>query len=112
MTLMFRSRPPSSRQEAAGGKTLFRPARPGPSEHRLIAPGQRARGFTVFRFLIGSARMTMGCAMYEHRVEQPRERFMEAAQKEMIAFELKEREFSRSLKKDRAEELHMPALKN
>ena len=50
--------------------------------------------------------------MYEHQVELPRDRFMEAAQKEMIAFELKEREFSKRLKKDRAEELHMPALKN
>lgn len=50
--------------------------------------------------------------MVEHQVELPRDSFMEAAQREMIAFELREREFSRKLKKDRAEELHMPALKN
>lgn len=54
----------------------------------------------------------MGYAMYEHQVELPRDSFMEAAQREMIAFELREREFSKELKKDRAEELHMPALKN
>ncbi len=52
-----------------------------------------------------------GYLMYKHQVE-PRDSFMEAAQKEMIAFELKEREFSKELKKDRAEELHMPVLKN
>jgi hypothetical protein len=50
--------------------------------------------------------------MHGHLVEPPRDNFMEAAQKEMIAFELWEREFSKKLKKDRAEELHMPALKN
>jgi hypothetical protein len=55
---------------------------------------------------------TVGYAMYEHQVELPRDSFMEAAQREMIAFELREREFSKELKKDRAEELHMPALKN
>lgn len=50
--------------------------------------------------------------MHGHQVEPPRDSFMEAAQKEMIAFELREREFSKKLKKDRAEELQMPALKN
>lgn len=50
--------------------------------------------------------------MHGHQVETPRGSFMEAAQKEMIAFELREREFSKKLKKDRAEELHMPDLKN
>ena len=50
--------------------------------------------------------------MYEHQVEAPFESFMEAVQKEMIAFELKEREFTKKLKKDRAEELRIPALKN
>jgi hypothetical protein len=50
--------------------------------------------------------------MHGHQVEPPRNSFMEAAQKEMIAFELREREFSKKLKKDRAEELRMPDLKN
>lgn len=49
--------------------------------------------------------------MSEFQVEPPRESFMEAAQKEMIAFELKEREFRKKLKTDRAEKLHLPALK-
>lgn len=40
------------------------------------------------------------------------ESFLEAARREMIAFELKEREFSKKLKRDRADELHMPALNN
>jgi hypothetical protein len=50
--------------------------------------------------------------MHGHQVEPPRDSFMEAAQKEMIAFELWEREFRKKLKKDRAEELHMPVLQN
>jgi hypothetical protein len=50
--------------------------------------------------------------MHERQVEPPRDSFMEAAQKEMIAFELREREFSKSLKKDRAEQLAIPALKS
>jgi hypothetical protein len=50
--------------------------------------------------------------MQEQQVELPRGSFMEAAQREMIAFELREREFRKRLKTDRAEELHMPALKN
>ena len=48
----------------------------------------------------------------QQQAEKPHEFFMEAAQREMVAFELKEREFCKRLKKDRAEELHMPALKN
>jgi hypothetical protein len=49
--------------------------------------------------------------MYEQQVEPPRDSFMDAAQKEMIAFELKEREFRKRLKKERAEELQMPDFK-
>ena len=43
--------------------------------------------------------------------EAPRESFMEAAQREMIAFERKEREFRRQEKFERADLLAMPALK-
>ena len=43
-------------------------------------------------------------------VETPRDSFMEAAQKELIAFERKEREFRKKVRQERAEELHMPAL--
>ena len=44
-------------------------------------------------------------------VETPRDSFMEAAQKELIAFERKEREFRKREKQERAEQLQMPALK-
>ena len=42
--------------------------------------------------------------------ETPRDSFMEAAQREMLAFERREREFSKREKQERAEQLHMPAL--
>jgi hypothetical protein len=43
----------------------------------------------------------------------PRDRFFEAAQKELIAFERREREFTRRQKKERAAELQLPvAFKN
>ena len=71
---------------------------------------QKRRSFTVSS-LAGPGQET-GCLMHERQVEPPRDSFMEAAQKEMIAFELREREFSKSLKKDRAEELAIPALKS
>ena len=41
----------------------------------------------------------------------PRDRFLEAAQRELTAFEEREREFSRKEKKERAEELQLPVLK-
>ena len=44
-------------------------------------------------------------------VETPRDSFMEAAQREMIAFERKERELCRQEKQERAEQLHLTALK-
>ena len=44
-------------------------------------------------------------------VKTPRESFIEAAQKEMIAFERKERELRRQEKQERAEQLHMPELR-
>ena len=49
--------------------------------------------------------------MVEQSVETQRDCFMEAAQREMIAFERREREFCRQVKRERAEELHMPRLK-
>jgi hypothetical protein len=43
----------------------------------------------------------------------PRDRFLEAAQKELIAFERREREFTKRQKKERAAELQLPvAFKN
>ena len=41
----------------------------------------------------------------------PRKSFMEAAQREMIAFERKERELRQQEKQERAEQLKMPELK-
>jgi hypothetical protein len=40
--------------------------------------------------------------------ETPRESFLEAAQKELVAFERKEREFRRKAKQERAAELRLP----
>jgi hypothetical protein len=42
--------------------------------------------------------------------ETPRDRFLEAAQKEMIAFEQRERDFTKRIKQERATELQIPAL--
>ena len=42
----------------------------------------------------------------------PRDRFLEAAQKELIAFERREREFTKRQKKERAAELQFPAFEN
>ena len=39
----------------------------------------------------------------------PRDRFLEAAQKELIEFERREREFSKKERKERAAELSIPA---
>jgi hypothetical protein len=38
----------------------------------------------------------------------PRDRFLEAAQKELIAFEQREREFSRKERQERAAQLQIP----
>jgi hypothetical protein len=38
----------------------------------------------------------------------PRDRFLEAAQKELVAFEQREREFSKKDKQERAAELRIP----
>jgi hypothetical protein len=40
--------------------------------------------------------------------EAKRERFLEEAQKAMVAFELKEREFRERVKQEEAEELQLP----
>jgi hypothetical protein len=39
----------------------------------------------------------------------PRDRFLEAAKRELAAFEKKEREFRNKVRKERAEELRIPA---
>ena len=39
----------------------------------------------------------------------PRDRFLEAAQNELIAFERREREFNRKEKQERAAQLQLPA---
>jgi hypothetical protein len=59
-----------------------------------------ARGSTGLRIMTGQL------------VETPRDSFMEAAEKELIAFERKEREFRKREKQERAEQLQMPALKS
>ena len=41
----------------------------------------------------------------------PRDRFLEAAQKELIEFERREREFSKKERQERAAELRFPADK-
>jgi hypothetical protein len=42
----------------------------------------------------------------------PRDRFLEAAQKELVAFEQREREFSRKERQERAAQLQIPAEKS
>jgi hypothetical protein len=42
----------------------------------------------------------------------PRDRFLEAAQKELAAFERREREFSKQERQERAVELQMPVQKS
>lgn len=42
----------------------------------------------------------------------PRDRFLEAAQKELIEFERREREFSKKERQERAAELQLPADKS
>ena len=44
-------------------------------------------------------------------IKATRDRLMDAAQKELIAFEQKERELIRRAKADRADEIQMPELK-
>jgi uncharacterized protein Yka (UPF0111/DUF47 family) len=44
-------------------------------------------------------------------VVTPRDRFLEAAQKELDAFERKESEFRRKLREERAAQLQLPADK-
>jgi hypothetical protein len=42
---------------------------------------------------------------------KPRDHFLKAAEKELVAFEGKEREFRKQLKRERAAELPMPLIK-
>jgi hypothetical protein len=41
----------------------------------------------------------------------PRDRFLQAAQKQLVAFEQREREFSKKERQERAAELQIPANK-
>jgi hypothetical protein len=42
----------------------------------------------------------------------PRDRFLEEAQKELIAFERREKEFRKMLRRERAEQLRLPPRQN
>ena len=42
----------------------------------------------------------------------PRDRFLEAAKEELVAFEKKERQFRKTLRNERAKELGLPPMKN
>ncbi|MBR1157298.1 hypothetical protein [Bradyrhizobium sp. JYMT SZCCT0428] len=42
----------------------------------------------------------------------PRDRFLETAQKELAAFERREREFSKKQRKERAAELQIPTIRD
>ena len=55
----------------------------------------------------------MGCAMtgLAQLAVTPRDRFLEAAQKELAAFERREHEFSKKERQERAAELRIPADK-
>jgi hypothetical protein len=55
----------------------------------------------------------MGAKMTEHTQLQStlRERFLDAAQKELAAFERRESEFRKMVRKERAEQLRLPAVK-
>jgi hypothetical protein len=52
--------------------------------------------------------------MTEHNqsVQTSRERFLEAAQKELASFERKESEFRKQVRKERAAQLNLPAVKH
>jgi hypothetical protein len=54
----------------------------------------------------------IGAYMTGQLIGTPRDNFMDAAQREMIAFEQKEREFRQREKQERADQLDMPALKS
>jgi hypothetical protein len=52
--------------------------------------------------------------MTEHNqaLQTSRERFLEAAQKELAAFERKESEFRKQVRKERAVQLNLPAVQH
>ena len=60
----------------------------------------------AFRIVYGVRNMTEHIQL----AGTPRESFLEAAQKELIAFERREREFSKKERQERAAELQFPAL--
>ena len=55
-----------------------------------------------------------GASMTGHTrlVITPRERFLEAAQKELAAFERRENEFRKEVRKERAAQLNLPAVQH
>lgn len=55
-----------------------------------------------------------GASMTGHTwlVITPRERFLEAAQKELAAFERRESEFRKEVRKERAAQLNLPAVQH
>ena len=57
---------------------------------------------------MGSRKMTKHAEL----AGTPRDRFLEAAQKELIEFERREREFSKKERKERAAELQITGQKN
>jgi hypothetical protein len=75
----------------------------------------RSPTFAGFQYLdsIGPGNR-WGGVMTEHTqlAMTPRDRFLEAAQKELAAFERREREFSKKERQERAVELQMPVQKS
>jgi hypothetical protein len=53
-----------------------------------------------------------GCVMTGHPqlAITPRDRFLKAAKEELVAFEKKERQFRKTLRNERAEELGLPPM--
>jgi hypothetical protein len=90
-----------------------------PLDLLAVLPGPRGQAILLPRTFPGFHKLaTLGSGqdgvrnMTGQLIETPRDSFMEAAQREMIAFERKEREFRKREKQERAEQLDMPALKN
>jgi hypothetical protein len=72
----------------------------------------RRRTFRRFQHLdiVQGYGAIVGCVMTGHTqlAVTPRDRFLEAAQKELIAFERREREFSKKERQERAAQLQIP----
>jgi hypothetical protein len=59
----------------------------------------------------GEAAKEMVMAGHTQTAITPRDRFLQAAEKEMIKFERQEKEFRKKERADRAAELHLPTMK-